>query len=110
MVFCVPLPVVKVRPVSYGPLGLELMRSGKSAEQALTSLLAVDAHEDVRQVGMVDRYGSVANHTGAELCVLWCKDGVPAWLLSGVGLLLAMNRWSLTMAETTARSQVENPY
>ncbi len=58
---------------SYGPLGLELMRSGKSAEQALTSLLAGDAHEDVRQVGMVDRYGSVANHTGANAITEHCN-------------------------------------
>jgi uncharacterized Ntn-hydrolase superfamily protein len=49
---------------SYGPLGLQLMRSGKDAGQALTALLAVDEHADVRQVGMVDAQGVVANHTG----------------------------------------------
>lgn len=57
---------------AYGPLGLSLMRAGKSAEQSLTALLAADDHADVRQVGMVDSKGSVANHTGensiAELC------------------------------------------
>ena len=58
---------------SYGPLGLELMRSGKSAEQALTALLAADAHEDVRQVGMVDRDGTVANHTGANAITEHCN-------------------------------------
>jgi uncharacterized Ntn-hydrolase superfamily protein len=58
---------------SYGPLGLELMRSGKSAEQALTSLLAVDAHEDVRQVGMVDNNGTVSNHTGANAITEHCN-------------------------------------
>ncbi len=56
----------------YGPLGLELMRSGKSAERSLAALLAADQHTDVRQVGMVDATGSVANHTGenaiAEAC------------------------------------------
>lgn len=50
---------------SYGPLGLQLMRSGKDAGQALTALLAADEHADVRQVGMVDADGVVANHTGA---------------------------------------------
>lgn len=49
---------------SYGPLGLELMRAGKSAAQSLSALLAADEHADVRQVGMVDAAGSVANHTG----------------------------------------------
>ena len=58
---------------SYGPLGLQLMRTGKSAEQALTALLAADAHEDVRQVGMVDADGTVANHTGNNAIVEFCN-------------------------------------
>jgi uncharacterized Ntn-hydrolase superfamily protein len=52
--------------VSYGPLGLELMRSGKTAQQALTALLAADKHESVRQVAMVDVNGNVAVHTGKK--------------------------------------------
>ena len=51
---------------SYGPLGLELMRAGKSASQTLTALLAADEHANVRQVGMVDANGGVANHTGKD--------------------------------------------
>ena len=58
---------------SYGPLGLQLMRAGKSAEQALTALLAADAHADVRQVGMVDAEGAVANHTGDNAIVEFCN-------------------------------------
>lgn len=54
--------------VSYGPLGLELMRAGKTAPQALAALLAVDANADVRQVAMVDRHGNVAVHTG-DKCI-----------------------------------------
>ncbi len=49
---------------SYGPLGLELMRAGKSPEEALAGLLKADKHEDVRQVAMVDAQGRVAAHTG----------------------------------------------
>lgn len=49
---------------NYGPLGLQLMRNGKDAKQALTALLAADEHANVRQVGMVDAAGVVANHTG----------------------------------------------
>jgi uncharacterized Ntn-hydrolase superfamily protein len=52
--------------VSYGPLGLELMRAGKTAEEALEALLAVDPQADVRQVAMIDARGSVAAHTGAS--------------------------------------------
>jgi len=58
---------------SYGPLGLQLMRVGKDAEQALTALLAADEHEDVRQVGMVDADGVVANHTGVNAIAEFCN-------------------------------------
>jgi uncharacterized Ntn-hydrolase superfamily protein len=40
------------------------MRSGKSAQEALDSLLKADAHNDGRQVAMVDAKGSVATYTG----------------------------------------------
>jgi uncharacterized Ntn-hydrolase superfamily protein len=49
---------------SYGPLGLEMMRAGKSAEQALTGLLASDPQAHTRQVAMVDIHGNTAAHTG----------------------------------------------
>jgi uncharacterized Ntn-hydrolase superfamily protein len=51
---------------AYGPLGLDLMRTGKTANQALQSLLASDEGRDVRQVAMVDAKGNVAAHTGAK--------------------------------------------
>lgn len=52
--------------VSYGPLGLTLMRGGRSAEQALTALLSTDEGEAVRQVAMVDANGNIAAHTGSK--------------------------------------------
>lgn len=56
----------------YGPLGLELMRAGKTAEQSLAALLAADPHAGVRQVGMVGADGSIANHTGANCIPEFC--------------------------------------
>jgi uncharacterized Ntn-hydrolase superfamily protein len=53
---------------AYGPLGLELMRGGKSAQQALDGLLASDPGAAVRQVAMIDANGNVATHTG-EKCI-----------------------------------------
>jgi uncharacterized Ntn-hydrolase superfamily protein len=53
---------------SYGPLGLELMRLGRSAPEALTALVSTDPDAAVRQVAMVDASGRVAAHTGAR-CV-----------------------------------------
>ena len=51
---------------SYGPLGLELMRAGRSAPDALRGLLAADDGRDVRQVAMIDAQGRVAAHTGKK--------------------------------------------
>jgi len=51
---------------SYGPLGLEMMAKGKSAERALKGLLASDSANQVRQVAMIDRNGNVAAHTGGK--------------------------------------------
>jgi uncharacterized Ntn-hydrolase superfamily protein len=48
----------------YGALGIELMRAGKSAEEAMSGLLKADKTPEVRQVAMVDASGRVAVHTG----------------------------------------------
>jgi len=50
--------------VDYGPKGLELMRQGFTAQQALDSLIKADAHNQARQVAMVDAQGNVAAYTG----------------------------------------------
>jgi len=52
--------------VSYGPLGLDRMREGLSASEALAELLAADDGRELRQVAMVDAQGRVAAHTGAR--------------------------------------------
>ena len=49
---------------TYGKVGLDLMRAGKSAPDALKALLAGDDGRDVRQVAMIDAQGRVAAHTG----------------------------------------------
>src|SRR5438128_5478080 len=50
---------------SYGILGLDLMRAGKSAWEALPALLSGDVGNNVRQVAFVDAKGNVAAWTGA---------------------------------------------
>ena len=52
--------------MSYGPRGLDLLREGATAEEALRRLLADDPDADVRQVGIVDAAGTVATHTGTR--------------------------------------------
>ncbi|MGH9556292.1 MAG: DUF1028 domain-containing protein [Terriglobales bacterium] len=51
---------------SYGKLGLDLMRAGKSAPEALQGLVAVDGGRDVRQVAMLDAQGQVGAWTGCR--------------------------------------------
>ena len=51
---------------SYGPLGLALMRAGKSADAALSALLKADENQAVRQVAFVDANGNVSKHTGSN--------------------------------------------
>lgn len=50
--------------LSYGPLGLDLMRAGKSAPEALKGLLAKDNLRELRQVAMIDAKGRVVAWTG----------------------------------------------
>ena len=49
---------------SFGPRGLDLLRSGLTAGQALDSLLKTDEGREVRQVAIVDTKGNVAVFTG----------------------------------------------
>lgn len=49
---------------SFGIRGLELLKSGLTAQQALDKLLSDDEGREVRQVAIVDTKGNVATHTG----------------------------------------------
>ncbi len=49
---------------AYGPLGLAMMRTGRSAPDALKALVAGDDGRELRQVAMIDAAGRVAAHTG----------------------------------------------
>jgi len=51
---------------SYGPLGLELMYTNKSACSVLQALLEPDEGRELRQVAMVDNMGRVCAHTGSR--------------------------------------------
>jgi uncharacterized Ntn-hydrolase superfamily protein len=51
---------------AFGPIGLELLRAGSSAEQTVAALIAGDENPQVRQIGVVDAEGRAAAHTGSE--------------------------------------------
>jgi uncharacterized Ntn-hydrolase superfamily protein len=52
--------------VSYGPIGLEMLRNGFTADQTLKALTSGDAMPEVRQAAVVDVSGRVAAHTGTR--------------------------------------------
>jgi uncharacterized Ntn-hydrolase superfamily protein len=60
---------------SYGPLGLTLMRGGRSAPEALAGLTAADGGREVRQVAMIDAQGRVAARTGSR-CIAFAGQVV----------------------------------
>lgn len=49
---------------TYGPLGLALLKGGKTPAHALKSLMATDPRPGVRQVMIVDSRGRAAGHAG----------------------------------------------
>jgi len=51
---------------SYGALGLNLLRTGQSAEETLAELLGKDNNRENRQVAIIDSNGHVATHTGKK--------------------------------------------
>jgi uncharacterized Ntn-hydrolase superfamily protein len=79
--------------VSYGPLGLALMRGGKSATQALHALLAADPLAERRQVAMVDIHGDVAAHTGRE-CIAAAGHRIGAGYSVQANLMLRDTVWN----------------
>jgi uncharacterized Ntn-hydrolase superfamily protein len=56
--------------VLLGNAALELMGKGKSAKEALDELMKEDAGRDIRQVGVIDKNGMIANYTGSK-CNPW---------------------------------------
>lgn len=51
---------------SFGLRGLDLLKQGKSPQEAIDILLSDDDGRDVRQVSILDTQGRVATHTGSK--------------------------------------------
>ena len=58
---------------SFGIRGLDLLRRGLNAQQALDILLSDDEGREVRQVAIIDANGNVATHTG-KLCIQYASQ------------------------------------
>lgn len=53
---------------SFGPRGLELLKQGKSPQEAVDLLLKDDTGKDFRQLAILDKQGRAATHTG-KTCI-----------------------------------------
>ncbi len=84
--------------VAHGFNGLRLMREGRTAADALAEVLADDADEAVRQVGMVDATGGSAAHTGLR-CVRYASHLVAPGVSAQANM---MERASVPAAMLTA--------
>ncbi len=52
--------------VSFGPRGVELLKTGKTPQQAINLLIAEDKGRDVRQLAIIDARGNSAAYTGKK--------------------------------------------
>jgi uncharacterized Ntn-hydrolase superfamily protein len=89
--------------VSYGPLGLDLLRSGRSASETLEQLLANDERRDLRQVAMIDNTGQVATHTGKR-CIANAGHVTGEGFSAQANMMLTNTVWR-AMAEVFRISQ-----
>lgn len=91
----------------YGPLGLDLLRSGLGAEEVLEALLRLDPRREVRQVGIVDATGASAAWTGHR-CVVEAGHRLDKGL-SAQGNMLASDQVWEAMAEAYSSTAGDFP-
>ncbi|RHW37341.1 DUF1028 domain-containing protein [Neobacillus notoginsengisoli] len=83
---------------TYGPKALELMESGKTADEALNIILEEDKEREMRQVGLIDAQGNAATFTGS-LCYKWA-GGITGPHFAAQGNILVDENTVTKMAET----------
>jgi uncharacterized Ntn-hydrolase superfamily protein len=88
---------------AYGPLGLDLLRAGKSPEQVLAALVAADDASAYRQVAILDGEGRVAVHVG-EGCIPAAGFATGDGFSAQANMVASERVWE-SMAETFERSE-----
>ncbi len=89
--------------VDYGPLGLERMRAGMSAQEALAELIVKDEGRDLRQVGMVDCNGRASAHTG-QRCIAQAGHVVGEGFCTQANMMTSASVWP-AMAQAYRKAQ-----
>ena len=75
----------------YGYRGLELLAAGEPPEAALAALVAADPLPTLRQVGLLDAAGRIAQHTGADCIPHAGNASGETW--AAQGNMLASDAW-----------------
>lgn len=83
---------------AYGPMGLQVMEEGKTAQEAIEFLTSNDQESEFRQVGIVDAKGNTATFTGSK-CYDWA-GGKNGEFFAAQGNILVSEETVLAMAKT----------
>jgi uncharacterized Ntn-hydrolase superfamily protein len=84
--------------VSYGPEGLELLRSGLSGEETVARLTEADEGRNDRQLGVVDGQGRATSYTGCA-CLDWA-GGATGNCFAAQGNILVSEETVTALART----------
>jgi len=82
---------------SFGIRGLDLLRKGLTAQEAVDSLLKDDPAREVRQLAIIDVKGNVATHTGKD-CIQYA-DHIKGNNFSVQSNMMLTNKVSKAMAD-----------
>ena len=94
--------------INYGARGLARLRDGMSAHDALHDIIMGDRSSENRQVGIVDRVGGSASHTGHH-CLPWAGGvtgqgfAIQGNILSGPHVIAAMYDAFITGSSSFAK-------
>ncbi|MFW9989222.1 MAG: DUF1028 domain-containing protein [Candidatus Odinarchaeota archaeon] len=88
---------------SFGLRGLDLLKEGKTPQEAIEILLSDDEGRDVRQVSILDTQGRVATHTGSK-CIKHAGHKLGENFSVQANLMLSDKVWPV-MAEVFEKSK-----
>ncbi|MFX1500916.1 MAG: DUF1028 domain-containing protein [Promethearchaeota archaeon] len=88
---------------SFGLRGLDLLKEGKSPQEAIDILLSDDDGRDVRQVSILDTQGRVATYTGSK-CIKHAGHKVGENFSAQANLMLSDKVWP-AMAEVYEKNE-----
>ncbi len=92
---------------SYGPVGLEMLRKGRSAREVASALTSGDRGREERQLGIVDRKGESATYTGKR-CLDWA-GGIAGDGYAAQGNILVSGKTVEAMASSFENSNSDLP-